>query len=155
MSDWPLPPYFEPRGPLGDDAAVVAAFLRSAPAPHSERLHIEGAVLRADREVAISLRLGPRTVLVRLDLPDDLAVVRESVEAALDAEGLNLVDHDTSLAVPVATMMVSLRVSVWDLWGADIDQAFADLRREAVGGSGDVLLGGGPPPVDREDEANG
>ncbi|MFN2608027.1 MAG: hypothetical protein ABR511_09045 [Acidimicrobiales bacterium] len=147
MSDWPLPPYFEPRGPLDDDLAVVRAFLRTGPAPHSERLHVEGPVLRADREVAMALRLGPRSALVRLDLPDGLEPVRAGVEAALAVEGLELLDHDTALAVPVATMRVALRISTWDLWGADLDEAFADLRREAVGGTDDVLLGGGLPPV--------
>ncbi|MGI9033597.1 MAG: hypothetical protein ACR2HY_07950 [Acidimicrobiales bacterium] len=150
MSDWPLPPYFAPHGPLGDDNAVVAAFLRSVPAPHSDRLHVEGSVLRADADLAIALRLGSHSVLVRRDLPDDVEAVRLSVESALAAEGLGLLDEDTALAIAVATMRVSVRMSVWDLWGTDIDQAFADLRREAVGGSDDVLLGGGLPPVDPE-----
>jgi hypothetical protein len=128
----------------------VRAFLQSGPAPHSERLHVEGSVLRADRDVALSLRLGPRTVLLRRDLPDDVEPVRQGVESVLVAEGLQLLDEDTPLAVPVATMWVALRLSVWDLWGADIDEAFAHLRQEAVGGSDDVLLGGGRPPVDPE-----
>jgi len=133
---------FEPQGPLGDDDAVVRAFLRTGPAPHSQRLHVEGSVLRVHGDEALALRLGPRTVLVRLDLPDDAEPSRQVVEATLGAEGLVLVDHDTPLAVAVATMMVALR-----LWGADIDEAFADLRREAMGGDGDALLGGGSPPV--------
>jgi hypothetical protein len=111
---------------------------------------VEGSVLRADRDVALSLRLGPRTVLLRRDLPDDVEPVRQGVESVLVAEGLQLLDEDTPLAVPVATMWVALRLSVWDLWGADIDEAFAHLRQEAVGGSDDVLLGGGRPPVDPE-----
>jgi len=147
VSDWPLPPYFQPQGPLGDDDAVVRAFLRTGPAPHSERLHVEGNVLRVHGDEALALRLGPRTVLVRLDLSDAAEPSRPVVEATLAAEGLTLVDHDTQLAVAVATMMVALRLSIWDLWGADIDEAFADLRREAMGGEGDALLGGGAPPV--------
>jgi hypothetical protein len=130
VTDWPLPPYFEPQGPLGDDDAVVRAFLRSGPAPHSARLHVEGKVLRVNGDEALALRIGPRTVLVRLDLSDDAVASRTVVEA-----------------VAVATMMVALRLSIWDLWGADIDEAFADLRREAMGGEGDALLGGGGPPV--------
>jgi len=123
----------------------VRAFLLGGPAPHSERLHVEGEVLRADRELALALRLGPRTALVRLDLPDGVEPVRQSVEAALTAEGMQMLDHDTPLAVAIATMKVALRLSLWDLWGADIDEAFADLRREAMGGSDDILFGGGPP----------
>ncbi len=150
MSDWPLPPLFEPQGPLGDDNAVVRAFLLGEPAPHSQSLHVEGPVLRVHGDVALALRIGARTVLVRLDLPDDAEALRAVVEATLAEEGLTLLDHDTSLAVPVATMMVALRLSIWDLWGADIDEAFADLRREAMGGEDDALLGGGRPPVGPE-----
>jgi hypothetical protein len=43
--------------------------------------------------------------------------------------------------------LVGARTVTWDLWGADIDEAFADLRRAAVGGDGDMLLGGGLPPT--------
>ncbi|MGI9022938.1 MAG: hypothetical protein ACR2HV_06870 [Acidimicrobiales bacterium] len=150
MSDWPLPPYFEPQGPLGDDDAVVRAFLRAEPAPHSKRLHVEGPVLRVFGDVALALRIGARTVLVHLDLPDEAEPVRPVVEATLTEEGLTMLDHETPLATPVATMMVALRLSMWDLWGADIDEAFADLRREAVGGEGDTLLGGSRPPVGPE-----
>ena len=148
MSDWPLPPYFQPQGPLGDDVEVVRAFLRSeGPTPHSASLHVEGSVLRVNGDEALALRLGPRTALVHLDLSDAGEPARAILEAALTEEGLTLLDHDTPLAVPVATMMVAIRLSRWDLWGADIDEAFADLRREAVGGEGDTLLGGSQPPV--------
>jgi len=150
VSDWPLPPLFEPQGPLGDDDAVVRAFLLGEPAPHSKSLHVEGPVLRVHGDVALALRIGARTVLVRLDLADDAEALRAVVEATLAGEGLSLFDHDTPLAVAVATMMVALRLSIWDLWGADIDEAFADLRREAMGGEGDALLGGGRPPVGPE-----
>ena len=169
MADWPLPPYIEPRGPRADDDAVVRAFLRADIAPHSERLHVEGPVLLGDRDVPTALRLGPGgrggeaaggmapeltsrapTVLVRLDLPDDLVPTRQVVEAVLEAEGLTLLDNDNQLALAVALQMVGLRLSSWDLWGADIDDAFADLRAAAVGGANDVLLGGGSPPVGPE-----
>ncbi len=151
MSDWPLPPYFEPRGPAGDDADVVRAFLATeGAAPHSERLHVEGGVLLADRDVAIALRIGPRTVLVRTDLLDDHVELRSRIEEVLSEEGLALQDEDTQLALPVATMMVALRLSTWDLWGADVDEAFADLRLAAVGGRDDILQGGGGPPVGPE-----
>ncbi len=151
MSDWPLPPYFEPRGPAGDDAEVIRAFLAAeGTAPHSERLHVEGAVLRADGDAPAALRIGRRTILVRTDLPDDLVDLRRRIEEVLAAEGLSLQDEDTQLALPVATMMVALRLSTWDLWGADIDEAFADLRLAAVGGRDDILQGGGLPPVGPE-----
>ena len=156
MADWPRPPYVEPTGPRGDDGAVVRAFLVGGVPPHSERLHVEGPVLLGDRDVPMALRLTPagggegraaRTVLVRIDVPDDLLETRQAVEAVLTSEGLTLLDHDTQLGIAVGLQMVGLRLSSWDLWGADIDDAFADLRDAAVGGTGDVLLGGGAPPV--------
>ena len=151
MTDWPLPPYFEPHGPAGSDEEVVRAFLAGDPtAPHSERLHVEGDVLRADRDAPAALKIGARTVLVRTDLPDDMVELRQKIEAVLAGEGLVLQDEDTKLALPVATMMVAARLSTWDLWGADIDEAFADLRLAAVGGRNDILQGGGGPPVGPE-----
>ncbi len=147
MTDWPLPPYLEPRGPLSDDESVVRAFLGSSPAPHSERFHVEGPVLMADRDVPTALRIGDRTVLLRLDLPDDLTTARKTVTQVLGEEGMTLQDEDTKLGIAVGVQLVGLRFSTWDLWGADIDEAFADLRREAMGGEGDALLGGGGPPV--------
>ena len=151
MADWMMPPFVEPRGPLGDDDAVVRAFLRAdAGPPHSERLHVEDAVLLGDRDFPMALRIGARTVLVRTDLLDDLVSLRATIESVLTDEGLRLQDEDTRLATPVATMMVALRISSWDLWGADIDEAFADLRNAAVGGHGDALLGGGPSPLSPE-----
>ncbi len=155
MTDWPRPPYFDPTGPRADDAAVVRAFLEAGVAPHSERLHVEGPVLLGDRDVPLALRLSPadgeavraRAVLLRLDLPEELLPVRQAVEAVLGEEGMTLLDHDNPLAIAVGVQLVAARISSWDLWGADIDDAFADLRAAAVGGSGDVLLGGGAPPV--------
>ncbi len=159
MADWPRPPYVEPTGPRGDDDAVVRAFLAGDIPPHSERLHVEGPVLLGDRDVPMALRLTPsggvaggtaRAVLVRIDVPDDLLGTRGAVEAVLTSAGLTLLDHDTKLGIAVGLQMVGLRLSSWDLWGADIDDAFAALRAAAVGGTGDVLLGGGAPPVGPE-----
>ena len=42
--------------------------------------------------------------------------------------------------------MVGARTVTWDLWGVDIDEAFAELRKAAVGGDDDMLMGGGLPP---------
>ena len=148
MSDWPLPPYNEPRGPAGGDGAVVHAFVRGDIAPHSERLHVEGEVLVVDRDVTMALRMGRRSVLLRRDLPDDATPVRLVVESALGEEGLVLLDEENMLAMAVAVQMVGLRMSTWDIWGADIDETFAALRTAALGGPDDMLLGGGLPQPD-------
>lgn len=152
MSDWPLPPLYEPRGPRDSDEEVVRAFLRhSGPAPHSERLHVEtvsqnSAVLRVDGDMPLALWMGPRSVLVLFDIPDSLVEIRATVEAALTGEGLTKLDEQSPLGIAVGVQLVGARAATWDLWGADIDEAFADLRKAAVGGDDDMLLGGGLPP---------
>jgi len=147
MSDWPLPPLYEPRGPRDSDEEVVRAFLRhQGPAPHSDRLHVEDTVLRVDGDLPLALWIGPRTVLVLFDAPDDLREIRGRVEAALAGENLAKLDEQSPLGIAVGIQLVGARAATWDLWGADIDEAFADLRRAAVGGEGDMLLGGGMPP---------
>ena len=148
MSDWPLPPLYEPRGPRGSDEEVVRAFLRhEGPSPHSDRLHVEDRVLRVDGDMPLALWVGPRTVLVLFDARDDVLDVRETVEAALGAEGLSKLDEQSPLGIAVGIQLVGARAATWDLWGADIDEAFADMRRAAVGGDDDMLLGGGLPPT--------
>lgn len=147
MSDWPLPPLYEPRGPRDSDEEVVRAFLRhQGPAPHSERLHVEDNVLRVDGDMPLVLWMSSRSVLVLFDVPDDLVDIRGTVEAALASEGLAKLDEQSPLGIAVGMQLVGARAVTWDLWGADIDEAFADLRKAAVGGDGDMLLGGGLPP---------
>jgi len=126
---------------------VVRAFVRAEAAPHSDLLHVEGPILRAHRDDGIALRIGRATVLLRVDMSDDLGPVRKTIERVLGEEGLVLQDEETLFALPVATQLVSNRLSTWDLWGRDIDEAFSDLRIAAVGGDDDVLRGGGLPPV--------
>ncbi len=125
----------------------MRAFLRhQGPTPHSDRLHVEDRVLRVDGDMPLALWLGPRTVLLLFDLPDDLVEIRASVAGALAGEGLELLDEQSALGVAVGMQLVGARTVTWDLWGTDIDEAFAELRRAAVGGDDDMLLGGGLPP---------
>jgi len=147
MTDWPLPPLYEPRGPRDSDTEVVRAFLRHrGPTPHSERLHVEDNVLRVDGDMPMALWIGPRSVLVLFDVPDDLVQIRTTVEGALGGEGLTKLDEQSPLGIAVGIQLVGARSVTWDLWGADIDEAFAALRTAAVGGDQDMLLGGGLPP---------
>jgi hypothetical protein len=126
----------------------VRAFARNELAPYSSRFHVEGPVLMANRDVPIVLRIGPRTMLVHAELPADLVEARELVEEVLTEEGLRLQDEQTLYGVPVGVQMVGIRYSSWDLWGADMEQAFTDLRVAASGGEDDVLFGGNPPPIE-------
>lgn len=123
-----VPPFAGPTGPAVDDAAVLRAFARDEAAGHSPRFHVERPTLLVGRDVAAAMRIGPRTVLVRHDLPESLLAAREAVGRALNGEGMECFDEDTLLATPVALQALGLRVSSWDLWGDDIDVAFATLR---------------------------
>jgi len=128
-----LPPFAQPTGPRRPDAAVVDAFARAEPTGHSLRLHAEATVLLVDRADAVALRLVPRAVLVRADPPPKVATILPVVEEALAAAGLVRLDECTLLGVPVALQLVGLRLSEWDLWGHDIEIAFAALRAVAAG----------------------
>jgi hypothetical protein len=108
---------------------------------------VEGQVLLVHRDVPAALRIGPTTVLVRTDLPDAVADVKGSVEQALAGEGLSLLDAATPLATPIAIQVLALRLSTWDLWGTDIDEAFAAVRGAAVGDEGSGAFVESEPPA--------
>lgn len=132
MPEGPVPPFTEPTGPAVDDASVLSAFVRDEAAGHSPSFHVERPMLLVDRMVAAALRIGPRTILVRADLPPDLGWAKERVEEALTAEGMACFDEETLLATPVVVQLIGIRASSWDLWGSDIDDAFAALRSAAT-----------------------
>jgi hypothetical protein len=129
---------------------VVRAFVRQELAPYSERFHVEGPVLLASRDVPVALRIGDRSFLIHHELVDDLALARDLVEEVFTEEGLTRFDEETWFGPAVGVQLVGLRYPSWDLWGADIDQAFADLRVAAAGGEEDMIFGGGAPPLDPE-----
>lgn len=144
-----LPPFGEPAGERADDATVLSTFVQGVEASvHSDRFHVEGtahAVLVAGGDVAMALRVAPQTFLLRVDLPEDLAPARRAVEDAFAGNGITFLDGETLLAAPVTIQVLGLRVSTWDLWGADIDESFGELRRAAVGEWDDVFPEGPPP----------
>lgn len=115
------------------DVDVVLAFVQGQPAGHSERFHLEGSVLVAGFDLAMGMRIGVDTVLVRLDVPADAADHKAMIEEVLSGHGMTLLDEETVLAMPVAVQWLALRGSTWDLWGRDIDESFAALRTAAVG----------------------
>jgi hypothetical protein len=130
----PLPPYGVPLGPTTDDGSVLCGFAAAEPVPgHSDKLHVEGEVLVVDGDVPIALRLQPDIVLARTDLPEGLEAFAARVAEALAGAGMELLDEGTLLAAPVAMQVLGLRLSSWDLWGNDLDAAFAALRAAAVG----------------------
>lgn len=130
------PPFGAAPGPLETDHAVIRAFAEGGRAGHSRDFYAEGRVLLADGDQAVALLVEPGTVLVRVDLTEDLLERRGTVEAELRAAGLSFLDGDTLWGVPVALQLAGLRLSSWDLWGTDLDDAFAAVRRTAAGAEG-------------------
>lgn len=152
MSGGLLPPFGDPDGEQADDAAVLDRFAAGAAGGiFSPTLHIEGHTLMVSRDVPAALRLGPRSVLVRVDLPDEQQPVRAVVERALAARGMSRLDDATLFATPIAMQVLGIRMSTWDLWGADLDEAFVDLRAAAAGEWGSEFFPEGPPMA-RPDE---
>lgn len=129
----PLPPYGTAPGLRVDDATMLAAFAAGELPGHSELLHAEGPALLVDGDIPAGLRLSADVVMVRVDLPEELAHIRAPFEQALAAEGLTCLDQASTLGLPVALQVLGLRLSTWDLWGRDIDDAFDVLRRAAIG----------------------
>ena len=90
-------------------------------------------MLVAGFDLAMGMRIGVDTVLVRLDVPGDAEDHRAMIEEVLSGQGMTLLDEETLLATPVAVQWLALRGSTWNLWGRDIDESFAALRAAAVG----------------------
>lgn len=142
-----LPPFGTPEGERVGDQEVVAGFAGGVSSGlYSSTLHLEGATLMASGDVAMAMRLRPRTFLVRVDMPDEQQSLRPVIEGSLTAAGLRRLDDATLFATPIAMQVLGLRMSTWDLWGADLDEAFAELRATASGEWGAELFPEGPPP---------
>lgn len=133
----------EGGGARESDEAVLAGFSAGRSPGASKSFGIEGPVLNVHGDVAAAIRLSPDTVITRRDLPDDVAWAAAPVAEALSRAGHTLLDEETVLAVPVALQVVGIRLSSWDLWGRDLDDAFAALRTAAVGEEWNPLLSGG------------
>lgn len=145
MSGGMLPPFGNPEGERTNDATVLENFAAGASGGvFSSMLHIEGATLMMSGDVPAALRLGPRSMLVRVDLPDEQQPLRVVVERALAASGLRRLDDATLFATPIAVQVLGLRMSTWDLWGADLDEAFTDMRAAAAGEWGPEFFPEGP-----------
>lgn len=134
LDDGLRPPFGPAPGPAVDDTTVLVAFARGTSAGHSRRFYAEGPVLLAAGDQPIAIRVAPDTVLVRIDVPDAVARHRRRVLRGLAAAGLALLDEETLWGVPVALQLAGLRLSTWDLWGVDLDRAFAAVRTVASGG---------------------
>lgn len=147
MTSGLLPPFGDPGGEQVEDGVVLEQFCRGdmGGAVFSPSFHIEGAALMVSRDIPVALRVGPRSILVRVDLPDSELATKPVVERALAGEGMTRFDEETLLAASISVQVLGLRASTWDLWGVDIDEAFTDLRRAAAGEWGSEFFPEGPP----------
>ena len=136
-----LPLYSEGTAePPEEDQTVLAAFAACQPSGRSPSFAIEGPVLMVDGDVPAALRLDRRTVLLRGDLPEDVAWARPIVAEVFRSAGYELFDENTLFAMPVAIQVLGLTYSEFDLWGLDLDDAFAALRVAALGEAWDPVL---------------
>jgi len=136
-----LPLYSEgAAGPAKEDEAVLAAFAAGLPSERSASFSIEGPVLMVDGDVPAALRLDPRSVLLRQDLPEDVMWAKDKVAGAVEGAGYLLCDENTLFATPVAIQALALTYSEWDLWGQDLDEAFEALRVAALGEAWNPVL---------------
>jgi hypothetical protein len=151
-----LPLYSEGTAePPEEDQAVLSAFAACQPIGRSASFAIEGPVLMVDGDVPAALRLDRRTALLRGDLPDDVAWARPIVADAFRAAGYQLFDENTLFAMPVAIQVLGLTYSEFDLWGLDMDEAFAALRVAALGEAWDPVLASFTNPTGSSGPADG
>lgn len=115
-------------GPAGLDT-----FVTGGDTPSTSTYRTEGPALFVDFDVAVAIRVADRIVLVRSDVPDGFDWARRGLEQGLAGLGLRRLDDETVLGTVVALQVLGLRPSEWDLWGDDVDAAFAALRAAAVG----------------------
>jgi len=131
------PPFGFMPGPNVSDAEVVVqfatTFASAGACVHSNRFYVEGPLLIADGDQTVAMRVAPAVVLVRTDVPDDIQDDRHRVEHLLSEAGLAMLDEETLWGVPIALQLAGLRISIWDLWGNDLDFAFAAVRTVAIG----------------------
>lgn len=128
-----LPPYAEPVGPELPPEGVADAFLEGRRSGFSADLHIEGDTLLAQRGIAFAARLGDRSFLVRADVPPNLVELRQWLEEHLRSRALALLEPDCRLGDIAAIQVTGIRGAVWDLWGAEAEQALQDLKKAVLG----------------------
>lgn len=131
MSDLPLPhPFGAPRGPRVTTPELLARWVDGSTAGVSPDAHLEGALLLAgDHPLAIRME---GAVLVRDQVPGDVAALRGTLERFLESEGLQLVEEDAPLGALVGIEVSGLRGDAWSLWARDPDEGRAALVQRAA-----------------------
>lgn len=128
-----LPPFAEPTGPKVSLRDLIGSFLDGTATGFSDEAHIETNQLLLERMVSAAVRLSQDSVLLRRDLPPDLAGCANALESHLRSNGLDLVDPDTRLGDIAAIQTIGIRGGSWDLWGRDASTARRDLERVVMG----------------------
>lgn len=143
MSDLPLPqPFGAPTGPSLSTPALLARYLDGRKDGTSPDAHVRGELLLA-HDQALAVRLDG-AVLVRLHLPGvqhlapEVLALRDTLQEALTAEGMVLVEEDSALAGIVGIEVAGLRGEAWSLWADDPERGQTALARRALGDVPDV-----------------
>ena len=145
-----------PASTSSPNDGAATCFVRGEPIGDTADLSVAGEVLLVGGRIAVALRGGTGTVFLRADLPAELADVRASLERALAADGLGLLDSNSSLAGPLVRERLGVQSARWDLWGRDLADVFAVLSArggtqaavpasDAAPASGALLAGDAPP----------
>lgn len=143
-----LPPYGEPTGPRLPLPELIDAFVSGARSGSSEEAHIEDAQLLAERMTVVAVRVCPRVLLVRVDIPHTAAREKTSLEDHLTANGFRNVEPDARLGDIAAIQIAGIRGGVWDLWGEDAAAAHRELERAVLADDFAAFGGGTPAPAE-------
>lgn len=128
-----LPPYAEPSGPELPPGELLDGFLEGARTGFSADLHIEGDSLLAQRSFTLGARVGPHSLLVRVDIPSNVVELKHWLEEHLRSRGLAALEPDALLGDVAAIQITGIRGGVWDLWGTDPDLSRQNLEAAVLG----------------------
>ncbi len=128
-----LPPYARPLGPELPLPELLESFLAGADDGFSAEAHVEGPQLLVARMIPVAVRLGPRSLLVRADTPEEAVATKAAIEFLLASSGLRKVEPKAALGDVAAIQITAVRGGEWDLWGEEAGPAHRDLERAVLG----------------------
>lgn len=111
---------------------LLAAFVRGEQGRAATGWRIEGPVL-VGGATSLAIRLSSDAVLVRAELPDELAEQTAQVAEALTEAGLHHIEERTVLGHVIGIEVAGIRGSEWDLWATEAAVGHTALKERALG----------------------